>query len=158
MKTFVFLIVLSACFLFGCQQQTTTNEPTKKAEAPPQPLIVEKKETPEEFKNSTKRVGDKGSEIFHKELLKNPEKYKGERINFSAKIMKIEEESGTSYIQAFLNRDYDVIIIIFPESVAVYDGDIIKVHGIAAGKFESENAMGAQMSWPLVFASYVEKL
>lgn len=161
--------VLLCCLFFlmlGCQQEVQVQPQVYAQEAkvvepesPVNPLLqlIDTSETDDQFKKSTVLVGEKNSPLFHKELVKNPEKHKGKRINFTAKIMKIEEDGGQSIIQAYINRDYDVVIIYYPKSIDAYDGDIIKVYGVSAGKMEGTNAMGAELAWPLIVAKHVEK-
>jgi len=114
-------------------------------------------ETKEQFIASTKLIGLKDSPVYWKEFLKNPDKFSGQRLKIRAKILEIEESQGQTVIQAYISNDYDMIIILHPDSIPFYKDDQIWVYGIGGGSFEAQNRMGATMSWPIIYSKYVEE-
>jgi len=120
---------------------------------------VAKELTPADYKKdyikSCQKVGSRRDPIYLKEFLKSPDKFKGNRISILGKIMFIEEDSGRTVIQMYVNSNFDTVVVRISESVKVYDGDVIQVYGEGDGTFEGVNRMGASMSWPLIAANYI---
>jgi hypothetical protein len=119
---------------------------------PPKPA-----ETKEQYIGSAKKIGTEKMPIFWKEFLKNPDKFRGERVSIIGKILDIQEENGATIIQAYLNQDFDSFIAVHDGSVPFYKEDLIVVYGEGAGSFEGQNAFGAEMKWPVIAAKYIEK-
>lgn len=115
-------------------------------------------ESKEDYIKSSAKIGGKKSAIYQKDFLKSPSKYNGSRINIVGKIMHIEEVDGNTGIQMYINDNWDSVIVRYPDSVKVYDGDVIQVFGEAAGSLEGQNRMSAVMEWPLIKAKYIKKI
>lgn len=119
-----------------------------------------KPETEKEFKASCKKVvqQDDGKNIYYKELLKNPRKFTGDRIQLPVKIMKIEESNGRTWIQGYISNSYDTAVIDFKGTMKIYEGDIVRVYGFGMGTFEGKNMMGATITVPAIEAQYIKKI
>lgn len=145
--------ILWFALLFGC------GDSPKKAEnnTPPPPPPV-KIESEKDYIASTQKVGSSKDPVYIKEFLKNPDKFKGTRMNIVGKIMNIEEGKEGTAIQMYVNNQYDTVIVFYPRTVKVYDRDIVRVYGEGAGSIEGKNRMGAMMRWPVVAAKYVKKV
>jgi hypothetical protein len=139
------------------QEITTSHSPLRLSLLNPGEIV---EETEEQYKRSSQRIvfSESESGVYHKDFLKSPNKYKGLKLSFNAKIMFIEEENGQTIIQAYINRNYDTVLIFYPRSAPVYEGDIVQVLGVGAGTFEGTNRMGVPMSWPLINAKFVKKV
>jgi hypothetical protein len=111
----------------------------------------------DDFKKSAKTISGRDSDIFSKDFIKRPNKYTGEQITFVGKIAKIEENENQTSIQVFINREYDLVIVYHKGSIDFYDGDIIRVYGVARGVLDGLNNFGVPMQWPLIESFIVEK-
>lgn len=111
----------------------------------------------DDFKKDAKKISGRDSDIFSKDFIKRPKKYAGEQITFVGKIAQIEEEDNQTAIQLYINRDYDLVIAYHKGSIDFYDGDIIRIYGVARGILDGVNGYGAPMQWPLIESFYVEK-
>ena len=158
-------LVIFIIFVSGC-----SNKPTQEA---PKPKVIDMKldsaalidsgkamkppESPDEYKKSTKKIGRDNAPIFYKEFLKAPERFKGQRVNFVGKILHIEESQGITSVQVVVTSKYDSIMVHYPDTIKIYDGDWVSVYGEVADSFDGVNRMGATMKWPLVMAKYIKK-
>lgn len=140
-KVFVlfFCIILSITLIAcGSSQQTTNNSD-----------------------NSKEKVSELLSEEEFNQMFADPSKYKGDRVDFYAKIfMPPEKDENTTYVQAYAdpqNSDKNTIIGIQDTSIDLQDGDIIHVIGIVKDKLEGENAFGAKLVLPMILADSIEK-
>lgn len=162
-------IALSAV-LYGCDSKPVSNNAPVAAAAnePSKPALLNdpdylkalKKaeqhvESKKEYIKSCQRVGSRKNAIYLKEFLKSPGKFTGTRVAIRGKILQIDEEGGSTGIQMYVNGNLDSVIVHYPESVKVYEGDIIQVYGEGAGTMDGVNRMGASMTWPVVQAKYV---
>lgn len=95
------------------------------------------------------------------QLYSNPEKFKGSKVDFFAKIaFPVEKDEDGTYIQAYNdpdNYERNTIIGINDPNLDVKEGDIIHVKGEVSDKFEGENMMGADLTLPGILASSIEK-
>ena len=145
--------ILWFALLFGCgdsQKKAETNTPP-----PPPPVKIESEK---DYIASTQKIGSSKDPVYIKEFLKNPDKFKGVRMNIVGKIMNIEESKEGTAIQMYVNNQYDTVLVFYPRTVKVYDRDIVRVYGEGAGSIEGKNRMGAMMRWPVVAAKYVKKV
>lgn len=115
-------------------------------------------ETKEQYIASAKLIGDRNDAIYTKAFIKNPDKYKGQRVKITVKIMDIQEKDGETFMNVYLNRDYDVGLVGYQGSTDVYQGDVILVYGEVLGLISGTNRMGAEMTWPGIMAKYVKKV
>ena len=94
-------------------------------------------------------------------MISNPDKYKGEKVDFYAKIfVEPERDDEGTYIQAFAdpkNSDQNVIIGVPDPKLDVKNQDIIHVVGTVKESFEGENALGGTVTAPVIIADKVEK-
>jgi len=158
-------LLIITLFMLGCSD--------KPAQEAPKPKVIDMKldsaalinsgkamkppESSDEYKKTTKKIGGDNAPIYYKEFLKAPEKFKGQRVNFVGKILQIEESQGTTSIQVIITSKYDSVMVHYPGTIKIYDGDWISVYGEVADSIDGVNRMGAAMKWPLVMAKYIKK-
>ena len=116
--------------------------------------VISKKE----YMKSAKFIGLKKDPIYIKDFMKNPDKYKDQRVKINVKIMSIKEQDGNTLMNVYLTPDYEVGLVLYKGSVDVYDDDVIAVYGDVIGTVEGKNGMGADMAWPAILARYIKKL
>jgi hypothetical protein len=94
-------------------------------------------------------------------MISNPDKYKGAKVDFYAKIFtEPEKDDEGTYIQAFAdpkNSEQNVIIGVPDPNLDVKIEDIIHVVGTVKESFEGENALGGKVTAPVIIADKVEK-
>lgn len=161
----ILFLILIAVF---AQEESTTLVPRSYPQPVSKPVVKDNSrvtsysgETEKQYKKSCMLVtfneNDKG--LYYKEFLKNPDKYKGERIDLIAKIMSIEEENDKTWIQAYLSKtSFDSVLIFYDGVLKIYQGDIIQVWGEGSGAIDGKNRLGVDMSWPRITAQYIKKI
>lgn len=165
--TGVFLIFLGYAFWTDCLKKevpAVASEPPVKGTWSSSPdseptMVPEPIETKAQYIKSTRMITvTRGKGIYFKDFLKNPDKYKGERIRASVKIVSIEEKDGNTVMNVALTTDYEMAVVAYKGSVDVYKGDIVTIYGEGVGTIEGKNGMGADMTWPGILAKYVKKI
>jgi hypothetical protein len=96
-----------------------------------------------------------------KQMYSDPDKFKGRKVDFYAKIFQEPEkdENGT-YIQAFAdpdNSEQNTLIQVSDTKLDVKNDDIIHVVGTVEKKYTGKNGFGADVSAPVITATKVEK-
>lgn len=151
----IIVMILFIGFCFGCDTNPQKATPTQTALPP---LILESES---DYIASTKKIGIKKDPLYYKEFLKNPDKYKGVRVNILGKIFDIEESKVENKlmtaIQMYINNNYDSVIVYYQGSVNVYKDDIVTVYGQIYGTIEGKNRMGVDMRWPVIVARHIKK-
>jgi hypothetical protein len=141
-----------ALSLIGCGSSTsapaTKEEPTKTAEQPKQ---EEKKETAAKTLSKDEFI----------QLYSDPVKFKGANVDFYAQIfMAPEKDEKGTYVQAWSdpkNNAHNTIVGIADPKLDVKQGDIIHVVGTVKDKFTGKNALGGEVTAPIIIADKVEK-
>lgn len=129
----IFSCILS-CFIIGCGGSDTTSENKKQA----------KKLTEEEFL----------------QMYSDVEKFKGDQVDFFAKIFTSpEKDDKGTYFQCYAKNDNNknTMVGIKDTKLDVKEGDIVHVVGIVEEKFEGTNGFGAKVGAPMILASKIEK-
>jgi len=114
-------------------------------------IFIEAKESEEQFKQSCLKVK-------YDDLLRNPDKYKGERIYIKSEIVqKISNQEFHVMITKGSYGIYDDRTWLYFESIdiSLIEDDIIEVWGLGGGNQSYETVMGAEVTIPLVFGQYV---
>lgn len=150
-------IIISAVFgyiLFSRDSGSNSQNIVSQPEAVVNPPV---KESKDDYIKSTSKIGRKGEAIYYKDFLKAPDRYKGQRLNITGKVLEIQESDGQSFIQIIITRDYDSVVVGYPGVVDVYKDDWVAIYGEGAGSVDGKNRMGASISWPAIKATYVVK-
>jgi hypothetical protein len=94
-------------------------------------------------------------------MISDPDKYKGAKVDFYAKIFtEPEKDDDGTYFQAFAdpkNSNQNVLIGVPDPNLDVKNEDIIHVVGTVIKSFEGENALGGKVTAPVIKADKVEK-
>ena len=85
---------------------------------------------------------DNCQDISYKELNKNPDKYYGENIKVSGKVMQIYEGS-TNYLLMYVDGDYSQLFYVeYYNDTNIVEDDWITVYGVCAGSHSYETRIG----------------
>ncbi len=89
----------------------------------------------------------------------NPDKYKGEAVQWGAKIFtQPEKDKNSISFQAYAGgEDRNFAVIYGSTNLDVKEDDYVIITGRLLGKFNGENAFGAKLEIPAVEAATVEK-
>ena len=117
--------------------------------------------SPSETGDEEQKKGKVLTEKEFKQMYSNPDKFKGERVDFHAQIfLQPERDEKGTYLQAYLDPDNsqnNIIVAINDPDLEVNKGDIIRVLGTVKGNYEGQNAFGAEISAPVIEAETIEK-
>jgi hypothetical protein len=139
MVTMIFAVGLMGCGSSEESKQTNSNSSSEETK-----------------KNTTLLSKDE-----FKQMYSDPDKFKGRKVDFYAKIFQEPEkdEKGT-YIQAFAdpdNSEQNTLIQVADPKLDVKNDDIIHVVGTVEKRYDGENALGGSISAPVITATKVEK-
>lgn len=107
-------------------------------------------------------VESSGEVLTKEEFVKmysDPTKYKGEKVEFYARIFtEPEKDDEGTYLQVYAedNSDRNTLIAINDPDLKVKTDDIIYVTGTVRDKFEGENLMGGTIVAPIIDADTIE--
>ncbi len=109
--------------------------------------------------NDALTKGDPISKDEIQDLYSSPSDFKGRGFDFTAKVISVEKDGDTLYIQAMYdkeNYEKNTIIEYVSEEINVDNDDFIKVSGVVKGEFKGENALGGTVTAPHIVAESVE--
>jgi len=88
----------------------------------------------------------------------NPEKYKGEIIQWGAKVFtEPEKDEDGVYFQAYVGGDDRNVAVLYRKSdFQIKEDDYVIIYGVVKGNFDGENAFGAKLEIPMIEAGYIE--
>jgi hypothetical protein len=100
--------------------------------------------------------------IDYNQLIKNPDKYKGEKVVYEGQILQIQEEAGYGFmLLSVTNEGYgfwdDNIWVNFFEPIDAAEEDIITVYGKMTGSEEYETQIGGSTYVPRMNAVYIDE-
>ncbi|MBR0471802.1 MAG: zinc-ribbon domain-containing protein [Methanosphaera sp.] len=101
----------------------------------------------------------KCKEINYKEINKNPDKYVGEYIKVSGKVMQISESSsyGNSLLM-YVGGDYSQLVYVeYLNETNIVEDDWITVYGICEGSYTYDTKIGGSNTVPYVKGGILEK-
>ena len=101
------------------------------------------------------------SGITYDQLARTPDKYTGEKIKFSGKVIQVMEEDGSTGIRLAVNSNYDNVILgTYDSSIVssrVLEDDQITVYGVSAGLYSYETVMGDTMTIPAMTIDKIDQ-
>lgn len=100
--------------------------------------------------------------IDYNQLIKNPDRYKGEKVVYEGQILQIQEEAGFGImLLSVTNEGYgfwdDNIWVNFYEPIDAAEEDIITVYGKITGSEEYETQIGGSTYVPRMNAVYIDE-
>lgn len=99
--------------------------------------------------------------ISFNQLARNPDKYEGEKVKFSGKVLQVMEGDYMVSIRLGVNGSYDNVIYgtYFPSLVSsrVLEDDYITVYGTSEGLYTYESTMGASITIPSLSIEKIEQ-
>lgn len=138
----IFVVVI--LLILGIAITRTVNKSTK---------LMTSQEDIEKLKSSARK------DLTYAEVVSNPEKYKGEVVQWGAKVFTDPEKDNDGvYFQAYEGGDNNNFAISYGKpDFNVKDDDFIIVIGKISGKFKGTNAFGAKLEIPAMEAISIEK-
>ncbi|WP_405297979.1 zinc-ribbon domain-containing protein [Methanobrevibacter sp.] len=113
-------------------------------------------------KNADKGLSEKDfkaqcKEIDFNKLNKNADKYKGEKLKVSGKIIQIMENSNGGQIR-LATADYsdDVVYVEYEGNIEYVEDDYITVYGYCDGDYTYTSTIGASITLPKIDAVYFD--
>ncbi|MDI9624104.1 MAG: hypothetical protein QFX38_04395 [Methanothermobacter sp.] len=126
------------------EAKVTGKEPNSKI------LTITRIESESEYKASCKSIS-------FDELNKNPDKYAGQRIVYSVRVVQIMETDGTTEIRMDVNDVFgDTIYVVYNGTTSAVEDSIITVYGEVYGSYTYESIAGWQITLPRIDAKYIE--
>ena len=97
-------------------------------------------------------------EINYNQLNRNPDKYYGDNIKLSGRIMQISEgNSGGNYLLMYVNDNYDQLAYVeYDQNTNFYEDDWITVYGVGGGSYSYTTTTGGRNTVPSVYGAILE--
>jgi len=109
-------------------------------------------ESEDEYKASCKTTS-------FNELDKNPDKYAGQRVVYTGRVIQIMEDFGTTDIRMDVNDVFgDTIYVTFDGTTSAVEDSMITVYGEVYGSYTYESVAGYQITLPRITAKYIDVL
>jgi len=96
-----------------------------------------------------------------RDLVKNPDKYKGEELHYRGAVIVAEEDGQASYFQIMVptgrmvNEAHNILIVWNGSSENIYNGTEIEIWGYGRGSITTQNLLGGTIRLPVVVAEYL---
>lgn len=108
------------------------------------------------------RFREEATTIDYKQLIKNPDAYKGEKVVYTGQVLQIQEYGGLGFmLLSVTDEGYgfwtDNIWVDFEEHTEVAEEDIITVYGKITGSEEYETQIGGSTYVPKMRAKYIDE-
>ena len=114
----------------------------------------EEKERAEKEERERKEKQGYNTGITYKQLARTPEKYEGEKVKFSGKVLQVSEGFLGDVIRLGVNGSYDnVLYLNVPLGITeerILEDDYITIYGVSQGIKTYTTVLGASMSIPQV--------
>jgi hypothetical protein len=108
------------------------------------------------------RFREEATTIDYKQLIKNPNAYKGDKVVYTGQILQIQEESGFGFmLLSVTDEGYgfwtDNVWVEFDDPTEAAEEDIITVYGKLTGSEEYETQIGGSAYVPRMKAKYIDE-
>jgi hypothetical protein len=97
-----------------------------------------------------------------RDLIKNPEKYMGQRVHYKGEVFRISEDADGTMMQVWIDtpgniseREAVVVFYRIESTSGIYEKTPIEFWGVSTGAYEGKNAFGATIRQPLIEAIYL---
>lgn len=95
--------------------------------------------------------------IDYKQLKKNPDKYKSEKVVYEGVIVQIMEDGKYTDLRLAINGDYDSIIFVKYFGLTDFvEDDTVKIYGTVFGSYNYTSTANHNISLPAVIADNIE--
>jgi hypothetical protein len=98
-----------------------------------------------------------------RDLKKSPDKYRDQKIVLRGEVFTIQEENGSTAMQIWVSypgasaAEREPVVVAYNGTLpALYEKNIVVVYGRGAGTYTGTNALGGQITQPLVRADFVD--
>ena len=96
----------------------------------------------------------------YKELARNPENYKGEKITLKGEVIQVLESGKKVEMRININGDYDQTVYVMytlkSDEGRILENDKVKVYGTFEGLLTYKSVLGAEITLPRIDAKYIE--
>lgn len=90
-------------------------------------------------------------------LNKNPDNFKGDKLQYSGKIIQIMEDKNGGVIRLATDGSYsDVIYVVYEGTNSYVEDDYITVYGYCDGSYTYTSTIGASITLPKIDAIYID--
>ena len=131
----------------------------KEREAEEQRKAEEERKAKEEAEKKEKQGYNTG--ITYSQLARTPDKYEGEKVKFSGKVLQVSEGLFSDVIRLGVNGSYDnVIYLTVPMGITeerILEDDYITIYGVSEGITTYTTVMGASVSIPSVSVDKIDR-
>jgi hypothetical protein len=148
-------------------EATLTTAQTKASQAKAAIYRAEKAEREavekaEKVEHEEAEFREQATTIDYNQLIKNPDKYKGEKVVYEGQILQIQEEAGFGFmLLSVTDEGYgfwdDNVWVDFSEPIEATEEDIITVYGKITGAEEYETQIGGSTYVPRMNALYIDE-
>lgn len=98
--------------------------------------------------------------ITYDNLARNPEKYEGEKITFSGRVVQVMEDDGYSQYRVAVDDNYDTILYIEIQhdllESRILEDDFITIYGESIGTISYESTNSGTITIPAAIVNIVE--
>jgi len=96
-------------------------------------------------------------EISFNKLNKNADKYKGEKLKVTGKIIQIMEDDDGGEIRLATDGGYDDIVFVeYDGNIKYVEDDTVTVYGYCDGEYTYTSTIGASITLPKIDAKYFD--
>ena len=100
--------------------------------------------------------------IDYDQLLKDPDKFSGEKVVYSGKILQVREEGGSGFMLLQVTCDEygfcdDPIYVEYEDPIDSAEDDEVTVYGVVRGGYEYDTQAGGSNYVPSVEARYIDE-
>ena len=131
----------------------------KEREAEEKRKAEEERKAKEEAEKKEKQGYNTG--ITYSQLARTPDKYEGEKVKFSGKVLQVSEGLFSDVIRLGVNGSYDnVIYLTVPMGITeerILEDDYITIYGVSEGITTYTTVMGASVSIPSVSVDKIDR-
>ena len=96
----------------------------------------------------------------YKELARNPENYKGEKIAMQGQVIQVLESGKNVEMRVNMNGQYEETVYIMYTLKSgegrILENDIVNIYGTFEGLLTYESVLGAEITLPRIDAEYIE--
>lgn len=112
-----------------------------------------------DYKNEKEAIGyDTG--ITYEQLARTPDKYEGEKVKFSGKVIQVVESSMDTYLRLAVDGDYKNILYVeyFSEITdkRILEDDYVTIKGQSMGLYTYKSTAGKLVTIPHIYISEIK--
>lgn len=104
---------------------------------------------------------DSYQEVSYKDVARNPDSYKGQKLRFTGKVLQVVEGTTETDLRIATDGGYDDVVFVgydpkILNGTRVLEDDTVTVYGTCVGQYSYTSALKAKISLPGLYADNVE--